>query len=177
MNNLKEYIVEKLKLSKKSGKEYEYEKFCKALEIEQSKYAAKLFDYYYNHKCDCLEGYFDKEQLVSTCFDLMLMLSVLLIEDNMLPEQILKIGTTAYKGKNNPYDMSWFTDENSKGQTVLEILKQLYIGNNDHWFREYFGDFYSIVKNCGNISDDNAWVLWWKMENPEEDWDDIEEKM
>ena len=170
MKNLNNYILEKLKINKDSG-DY-YGKFCRALKIKKSAYATQLFDYYNNpSKCeDKLSPYFKDFELHSSCFDLIFMIAVMLIEDKKDASDILNIGYTSYDGNNDPYALLWFDEEDNNDNTVLNVLQNLYKDTNNNWFKEYFDDFFDIVKKCGEISNDIVWILWDKMETPEEDW-------
>lgn len=98
------------------------------------------------------------------------MIAVMLIEDKKDASDILNIGYTSYDGNNDPYALSWFEEKDNNDNTVLNVLQDLYKDTNNNWFKEYFDDFFDIVKKCGEISNDIVWILWDKMFTSEEDW-------
>lgn len=151
MKTLNEIISEKLILNKNTKEKNSiFNKFCKTLYLDQndkSKYddIEKLYDLYKNDCNKIIEENFDGE-LISTNFELMFMVAAMLIEDQNIPTRILIMGTNIYKGKNNPYDYSWFEEEDSNGDTVLDVMGKLY--SNNEKFKDMFSFIYIVIQKC-----------------------------
>lgn len=164
MKNLKDTILEKLIINKHSKvKDDTLEKFCKVLYLD-NKPANKrkieiLYKYYQNDCNKIIENNFDGS-LISTNFELLFMLAVMLLDDNYNISYIRDIGWKSYKGKNNPYDFSWFEEEDGGDNTVLEVIQQLWVDNKD--FYDIFSDIYMWTKDtCFDYKSaiDGIWSL------------------
>ena len=161
MNNLKEYIIEKLNLNSKKISDESLKKFMKALGIKKSdEYVLKL-KHYCDTDCDKnleKDDYISKDMWNSFEFDALLMLAVMLLEDGYKAKDILNIGFKSYKGNNNPYDYSWF-DGDVRSDSVLELIQKAY--DEDHDFKKLWEDFFKTVegvyKNTKMDIDETIW--------------------
>jgi hypothetical protein len=158
MRSIFEYLSTK---NIKSQNEIKFERFCKGLHLNaNNKNAQKLFDYFKND-CDHVIGdNLEDEQRLSTDFELIYMVAAMLNSDSQESNYIYNIGFKDYKGKQNPYDFSWFEEENANGKTVLEIMQDLYSSNKK--FRDIFDDVYVCInKSCENYENtiDDIWNL------------------
>ncbi len=153
MNNLKEYIIEKLSLDSKKISDESLKKFMKALGIKKSdEYVLKL-KHYCDTDCDKQlekDDYIPKNMWNSFEFDALLMLAVMLLEDGYKAKDILNIGFKSYKGNNNPYDYSWFDEENDKNQTILELIQDAYHDSNK--FKQFFDNFYDLAGHIWELT-------------------------
>ena len=157
MKKLNLYIIEKLKVNSEQAKVH-YLNFCQALDIKDCSEAEKLYEYYKKYYFEDSLIKLSDSQRCSSDFELILMLCVMLIDDGYTdPDYIEEIGYKSYKGNNNPYDYSWFEDENEDGNDVLTIIQQYYNGSLD--FKKLFKDFFELVKKLKTITVDNVWDL------------------
>ena len=166
MNNLKEYIIEKLNLDSQKISNDSLKKFMNALGIKKSDEHVLRLKHYCDTDCNKYlekDNYIPEDQWCCTEFDALLMLAVMLLEDGNKAKDILNIGFTSYEGANNPYDFSWFDEENDKDETVLELIQNAYKKNRD--FKELWEDFFETVECvCKNtkIDVDTVWTWWEK---------------
>jgi len=146
MNNLKTYIIEKLSLNTEKIADESLKKFMDALEIKKSdEYVLKL-KHYFDTDCDkYLEknDYIPEKKWNSSEFEALLMLAVMLLADKHKAKDILTIGFKSYKGKNNPYDYSWFEGDYGE-DSVLELIQQAY--DEDADFKKLWEDFFKTVE-------------------------------
>ena len=162
MKKIYNYIQEKLVINKDSKiKNNQYEKFCDVLKLDKKNDGSKHLYELYQTDCDKIIGNnITSEQRMSTDFELIYMLAIMLLDDNYTRSEILNLGYTIYKGNNNPYDYSWFEEENNKGETVLDIIQNLYRSNNK--FEEIFNKIYWYADDaCLNKHEsiDGIWNL------------------
>lgn len=149
MKNINTYIVEKYKLSKNSTTKYTL--FCDELYLNSKKDSAReLFEYYENDCENVIGDKITESQRCATDFELIFMLAVMLLDDGFGSEELQNIGYHGYDGDNNPYDYSWFEEENEDGEDVLSILKSLYEEDSKEGekFSEVFDDVMSKIDDC-----------------------------
>ncbi len=161
MKELNNYIIEKLKLNKDS-EDPEYIKFCNALKITKDnidtdcwdnamKYSKELYKYY---QSDCKEVFdetdLEEKNMLCGLFDALFILAIMLLQDEYDSNGILKIGFKSYKGNNNPYDYSWFDEENDKNQTILELIQDAYHDSNK--FKQFFDNFYDLAGHIWELT-------------------------
>lgn len=167
MKLINNYIIEKLKISKDSkGIDQNFKKFCHELYLNDSKNNHDDLEELYNlYKNDC-ENIIDKNfdgQLLSTNFELIFMIVVMLLDDDLHYSSLEKIGTTSYNGSNNPYDFSWFEEEDSNGRTVLEIMQDLYQTpkTNPRFIEIYLKIYETVSKACTSYKNaiEGIWEL------------------
>ena len=167
MKQLNLYINEKLIINKdiKSSKDTKFSTFCHELYLYDSpnnhKELEELYDLFKN---DC-DGIIEKEfdgNLISTNFELIFMCVVMLLDDDLHYTNLEQLGTTRYKGSNNPYDFSWFEEENKDGDTVLDTIQDLYMKPSNQKFANMFERMYEIIKKtCTSYKNaiDGIWEL------------------
>ena len=156
--SINEYLSTK---SIKTPEQIDFETFCKCLYLkQQSDQAKRLFNIFKND-CDRVIGdNLEEDQRIATDFELIFMLAAMLNCDGQEPQRIYNIGLKNYKGMENPYNYSWFEEENSNGKDVLEIMQDLY--SSDKRFREMFDEvYYDISNGCENCGKaiDGVWDL------------------
>ena len=169
MKQLNSYINEKLiikKDSKLKNSIISFSTFCHELYLHDSPLnhddLEELYDLYKN---DC-ENVIGKEfdgNLISTNFELIFMCAAMLLDDDLHDCNLEKLGTSEYNGSNNPYDFSWFEEEDKDGVTVLDTIHNLYetpryISN----FIDMFMTIYGIIKKtCTSYKHaiDGIWEL------------------
>lgn len=131
----------------KSKKEIEYNIFCNHLYLRSNKSEAKTLFEYFKNDCEKVIGdYLEREQRLSSDFELIYMTAAMLVDDCKEINAIYNLGYKYYKGTNNPYDFSWFESENKNGKTVLQIMQDLYSFNKN--FRNIFIDIFNCIENC-----------------------------
>ena len=151
MKKLIDSIQEKLvitKDTKEKDNKFDIFFFLLLMDYKDSKKLNDIKELYKLYLNDCdhiIEKNFDG-QLISTNFELMFMLAAMIVDDDKSSAAIYTIGTRAYGGKNNPYDFSWFEEENSRGQTILEVMSSLYTVND--YFKDTFKLIYLIIEKC-----------------------------
>ena len=168
MKQLNSYINEKLIIKKDSKLKnfISFSTFCHELYLHDSPLnhddLEELYDLFKN---DC-DGIIEKEfdgNLISTNFELIFMCVVMLLDDDLDYTHLEQLGTTGYNGTNNPYDFSWFEEENKDGDTVLDTIQDLY--NTPRYlskFIDMFRRMYEIVeKTCTSYRHaiDGIWEL------------------
>lgn len=133
MIELSKYIIEKFKINSKTAK--------------KGNVLVKLFNLD-NDEADYLYQYWDpKEPLfkfndpLCSPLESLLMLAFMLVDDNQDFNFYNELGYKDYKGKHNPYDYSWFEEEDEKGLDYLFVLED-WIKNNEDEFKK----IYDIVK-------------------------------
>lgn len=149
MKNINTYIVEKYKISKNSTTKYTL--FCDELCLNSKKDSAReLFEYYENDCENVIGDHITEDQRYATDFELIFMLAVMLLDDGYNWKMLQNIGYKGYPGKNNPYDYSWFEEENEDGDDVLTILKDLYDEDNidGEKFSEMFDNVMEKIEDC-----------------------------
>ena len=148
MNNINQYIFEKLKINSKSKVSSltkdiaEYFKISEQdAEIIETKYLhAKYFD---------LDDRYDKN-LLATRFELVFGLAAMLVNDNAKVDDIERLGTVGYKrdiGTSNPYDYSWYEEPFGNYDDTLEYIQEQYV--KDKKFNKLFKEVYEFCKNVG----------------------------
>ena len=151
MKELNNYILEKLHLSKTT--KTVYSKFCEGLYLDKNESSRILYDKYFKTDCDNIIGNKLKDdQRLASDFEMIFMICVMLLDDNMGSNKIDFLGynnyKTKFKGKNNPYDYSWFEEENDNGEDALMIIQQLY--QDEKGFEIVYEDMYKLIKDCCN---------------------------
>lgn len=151
MKNINEFILEKFKINSENVHSPE-KNLAKLFNLDQdeAKYLYQFWDNenklikFTNPVCSPLEG--------------LLMLAFMLVDDNMDFDTWDFLGTKSYKklgGKNNPYDYSWFEEEDEKDQNLDYLCA---IGE---WIKENTDEFkkiYEIVKkHKKDFSFDKIW--------------------
>lgn len=172
MKQLNSYINEKLiikKDSKLKNSIISFSMFCHELYLHDSPLnhddLKELYDLFKN---DC-DGIIEKEfdgNLISTNFELIFMCVVMLLDDDLNYTHLEQLGLTKYNGTNNPYDFSWFEEENKYGDTVLDTIQDLYMKPSNPKFANMFERMYKIIeKTCISYKNaiDGIWELQYKM--------------
>ena len=151
MKKINTYIQEKLVINKdiKSSKDIKFSTFCHELYLHDSPLnhddLEELYDLYLNDCDKIIEKNFDGE-LVSTNFELMFMSAAMLNADDQDWTSLPDLGYKDYPGDNNPYDYSWFEEEDSNGKTVLEVMQDLYHNDKkDPTFLKMFQTIYLAI--------------------------------
>ena len=160
MKQLVEYLSTK---NIKTKDQLDYEAFCKTLYLKsETSQVKRLFKYFKNDCENVIGDNLEENQRLATDFELIFMLVAMLNNDGQTPIDIYKIGLNNYKGDENPYDYSWFEEQNKNGKDVLEIMQDLYSSNKK--FRDMFCDvYYSIINGCENY--ENAIEGIWNLQN------------
>ena len=156
MKHLIDSIQEKLVINKHSkAKQNDFDIFCKTLKLKDknpdSEKLKKLFELYLNDCDKIIEKNFDGE-LASTNFELMFMSAAMLNADDQDWTSLPDLGYKDYPGYHNPYDYSWFEEEDSNGKTVLEVMQDLYHNDKkDPTFLKMFQTIYFTIDDyCKN---------------------------
>ena len=164
MNNIKQYIQEKLILNKTVKSKYD--KFCKILYLDNKKSESKKLYELYQNDCEHIIGNnLTDDQRLSSDFDLLYMICVMLLSDELHIKEISSLGFKDYSGANNPYDFSWFEEENKDGNTTLEVIQQLYYNNYE--IKNMINNLYHLIeKSCTDYTNsiDGIWTLWDEIE-------------
>lgn len=169
MKCLKDNILEKLIINKNSKLKnsiISFSMFCHELYLHDSPLnhndLEELYDLYKND-CNNIIGNKFNGKLLSTNFELMFMCTVMLLDDDLHYCHLEQLGTSKYNGSNNPYDFSWFEENDKDGKSVLDIIHNLYntpryISN----FMDMFIRIYEIIeKTCISYGHaiDGIWEL------------------
>lgn len=167
MKSLLNSIQEKLVITKdtkekSSNDNANFLTFCHELCLYDSpmnhKDLEELYDLYKND-CENVIGKEFNGKLLSTNFELIFMCAAMLNADDLYHSALLKLGKPSYTGQYDPYDFSWFEEENSNGETVLEVIQYLYGETN---FLTLFNKVYNIIeKTCTSYRHaiDGIWEL------------------
>ena len=91
--------------------------------------------------------------MIDPCIAL-LMIAAMLNDDGFSKDMYIDIGTRKYRGKRNPYNYSWFEEEDDSGQTALEIIKRWIRNNQIHW-----NNIFNIVRNNAGITEKTVYEL------------------
>lgn len=160
MENLNIYIVEKLIINKNIINQ-KFSLFCETLFLDKSKNESKFIYELYKNDCEHIIGdNITKNQRMSTDFELLYMICVMLLDDKNDIESINTLGFSNYNGHNNPYDFSWFEEENDDGNTVLDVIQELYDISSKT--AKIINNLYQLIKkSCTNYrkSIDGIWEL------------------
>lgn len=154
MKNITEYITEKLVLNKdtfKNNYDKTMSRFIKKHKISQQD--AEYFNKYYTEDP---KKFFDPyaagfDEFYASTLELLMMIAGCLIEDNLPVSEYDSLGYKGYKGKCNPYNFSWFDEENSNGNTILECIQK--------WIDDNYSEFLEMYNTCKKyeITQDDAW--------------------
>ena len=149
MKQLDYFINEKLKVNSKSTIKNTTTDIANYLGID-IKYAKEIEDKYLNKNYLSISKECEK-YLLATQFELVFMLAIMLVDDNKDYSDIIDLGFNLYKGKNNPYDYTWyeegFIDSNGTEYTdILEYIQKLF--KNSKEFRELFKEVYDFCKKA-----------------------------
>ena len=136
MINLSEYIIEKFKINSKTAKQGNALVKLFNLDNDEANY---LYQYW-----DSKESLFNFKDPLCSPLESLLMLAFMLVDDNQDFKCWDILGTKAYKrlgGKNNPYDYSWFEEEDGDEKDYLQYVFD-WISENEDEFKK----IYDIVK-------------------------------
>lgn len=160
MKQITNYISEKLKINKNIKSLFI--QFCEQCALnEKDPVTKELYDLYRANCNDVIGDKITDDQRVSSDSDLIFMTAALLLDDNKPAGQITRIGFKNYTGNNNPYDFSWFEEENEENQTVLQVMQKLYQTNDK--FHDMFDNIYAkleiVTKDTKQLID-GIWEVW-----------------
>ena len=97
----------------------------------------------------------EQELLSSSVFELIVMMCVLLLQDRIPLSRIDLLGTDEIAG--NPYNYSWFEEQNADGETILEIIQKSYHTNKK--VKDMFKRVYDIFDKYSDATEDNIWGI------------------
>lgn len=140
MKTINNYIIEKFKINSVTANQ-KVRKLAElfGLEFEEAKYLNKYID--------PEEPLFDFKNPICLPLEALLMLAFILIDDNMPFDYYKILGTKLYKqkgGKGNPYDWSWFEEEEDDAKDGKDYLDHVVKWINEH--ENEFKKIYNIVK-------------------------------
>jgi hypothetical protein len=155
MKNITEYITEKLVLNKntfKNNYDKDMSRFIQKHNISPKD--AAYFNKYYKEDPKKFFGDYTAagfDEFCASTLELLMMIAGCLIEDNMPAADFGELGYKHYRGKCNPYNFSWFDEEDSNGDTVLECIQK--------WIDNNYSEFLELYNTCKKykITQDDAW--------------------
>lgn len=144
MKHIQNFIIEKFKLNsktietnKQNNKKNLITNLSKILNISYNQCEDICNKYYFVDPCKFFNLFdTDDDCLLCTPLEALLMIAVMLIDDYYPMHRYIDLGMMDYKGRNNPYDYSWF-EENTDDGDFLDTVKK-WIKNNQKEFSEIF---------------------------------------
>ena len=161
MNNINKYIQEKLIINKNVNV---YNKILSNLcdFFGSTKDETKFLEKYFNideDECEELLNYKVEPELICSPGELFVMLAYMLIDDNLGCQYYSILGISKYKtkfkGKNNPYDYSWFEEQGWTNEDEDILMScQDWIQNNYTEFNQIYKfvkKHYSTISKNGGV--------------------------
>lgn len=156
MRQLTQFIHEKLHVSQFKSKAKKCSEHF-GISQEAGEYMAKNFLEFSFNNPDI-----DKFSICSD-FEGAFMLAAMLADDGNNPDDIRKLGYKSYRaiGKHNPYDFSWYEEEDEDtGTDYLGLIQEMYGVDDDSTgdpkFRKIFKDMFDFCKK-NKINPDDVW--------------------
>lgn len=165
MKNIITFINEKLTISSDKGDRYDEiidNKFIKFISKELGVDEKLIKKWYYKYWDVQVWKFFnipeEDDDSCCTVFEGFLMMAALLVEDGRPVEDYDKLGTRAYRGRNNPYDSSWF--ESDIGDITFLEACQEYIRKNFNEFKDIYDALKKSHDNGYKDLNVKVWELW-----------------
>jgi len=140
MKHIQNFIIEKFKINsknieitKQNQKKNEITKWSKKLKIPYNECEDLCNKYWFVNA----RKFFNIDESYCSPLEALLMIAVMLIDDYYPMHRYIDLGMMNYKGRNNPYDYSWFEVDTKDGD-FLDTVKK--------WIKNNQKEFYPIFK-------------------------------
>ncbi len=149
MKNITEYIKESI--VNEAIYDENMSNFIKRHNISQQD--AEYFNKYYIEDPKKFFGKYAAgfDEFYASTLELLMYLAACLIDDDLPAKDYNTLGESGYRGIFNPYKISWFDEEDSNGNTVLECIQK--------WIDDNYSEFNKMYKMCKKykISNNDVW--------------------